>query len=90
MPLRAEEALEDVLDLVQMSLLDIPTDIKSITEYGLTGATHNTELSAQIRQVLRLRGLSRSLRSARRRPRHRFWFGREGAYETSVQSLHCL
>src|SRR5262245_33156817 len=48
-----------------MSLLDIPTDIEAITEYGLTGAAHDTELSAQARQVLHLRGLSRSLRNAR-------------------------
>ena len=48
-----------------MSLLDVPTDIEAITEYGLTSAAHDTELSAQIRQVLRLRGLRRPLRNTR-------------------------
>src|SRR5215510_1897068 len=48
-----------------MGLLNIATNIEAITENGLTSAAHDTELPAQIRQVLRLWGLSRSLRNTR-------------------------
>jgi hypothetical protein len=64
-PLRAEEAIKNALDVVQMVLVDVPADVQAVAKHRFTGA-HHTELLGQIRQVLRSGRLPRSLRHADR------------------------
>src|SRR5262245_22347674 len=60
--LRAEEAIENALDAVQVVLFDIPANLQAVAEHRLASTGHHPELPAQIREVLHLWGLPGLLR----------------------------
>jgi hypothetical protein len=60
--LRAKEAIEDVLDIIQLILLDIAANLEPISKHGRACMVHDPELLGQIRQVFHLRRLPGLLR----------------------------
>ena len=55
---RAEETIKHALNVVEVILLNVSTNLEALAKHFFSNAVHHTELPGQIRQVLHLPGLS--------------------------------
>jgi hypothetical protein len=53
--LRTKEAIEHILNVVDMALFNVLAGLEVITEDRRTGTTHDAQLPAEVGQVLQLR-----------------------------------
>jgi hypothetical protein len=63
---RPEETVKDALNVVDVILLDVSTNLETIAKHFFSNTVHRTELPAQIRQVFHFPGLPGWLRRTRR------------------------